>query len=190
MATQVAVLGPGETLFIPCNWYHATVNLADTVAVGGQAGASERGQGRCSSDIYGAASAAFAESATRGERWEIEKAYQRGEWACEVNQFNFNCAPHLASLLLRKQQGGGGSSSSDNKAAAVGVYTEAVGRYERLAAARLLNRTQLSAVLSHYSERLMQDPGFQGHRPAMELAGALVTKAVEADPLSGPSRGV
>jgi hypothetical protein len=90
----------------------------------------------------------------------------------------------MASLLRRKQVGGGGSGRgcSDDKAAALGVYAEGVGRYERLAAAQLLNRTQRSAVLSHYSERLMQEPGLQGHRPAMELAGALVTKAVEADP--------
>lgn len=30
------VLGPGDTIFIPCNWYHATLNLAQTLAVGGQ----------------------------------------------------------------------------------------------------------------------------------------------------------
>eukprot|EP00035_Acanthoeca_spectabilis_P030449 m.476788 g.476788 ORF g.476788 m.476788 type:complete len:473 (-) comp41799_c0_seq1:27-1445(-) len=30
------VLSPGTTLFIPCNWYHATLNIDETLAVGGQ----------------------------------------------------------------------------------------------------------------------------------------------------------
>lgn len=151
---QTVVLGPGETLFIPCNWYHATLNLADTVAVGGQASASERNKGRCVSDIYGAASSAFADSvaASRAGGAGAAVAYERGQWACEVNRFNFNCAPHMAALLL----GGGG-----DKAAAIELYSDAVGRYEWLAETGLLNRTQLSAVLAAYSERLMSEPGLK-----------------------------
>lgn len=30
------ILEPGDTVFIPCNWYHATLNIGDTLAFGGQ----------------------------------------------------------------------------------------------------------------------------------------------------------
>ena len=33
---QWVVLTPGDALFIPCNWWHATLNIGETVAVGGQ----------------------------------------------------------------------------------------------------------------------------------------------------------
>jgi hypothetical protein len=70
---QIAVLGAGDTIFVPCNWYHATLNLSPyVVAVGGQhehtrptadddgtgAGAKGPGRvgGRCAADVFGAAS--------------------------------------------------------------------------------------------------------------------------------------
>eukprot|EP01052_Picozoa_sp_SAG31_P062146 SAG31_NODE_21157_length_556_cov_1.242888_1_plen_111_part_10 len=31
---SVCTLKPGDTVFIPCNHYHATLNIGDTVAVG------------------------------------------------------------------------------------------------------------------------------------------------------------
>lgn len=40
LKTRHCVLGAGDTVFIPCNWYHATLNLGHTLAVGGQQPAS------------------------------------------------------------------------------------------------------------------------------------------------------
>lgn len=51
------ILMPGDVVWIPCNYYHGTMNIGDTVAVGGQY--SEESQRRsgivqedCPSDIY------------------------------------------------------------------------------------------------------------------------------------------
>ena len=61
---------------------------------------------------------------------------------------------------------------------ALALYEEAVERYERLADDGVINATQLSVVLAHYSDHLMTGNEWQGHRPALKLAGSLVSKAV------------
>ena len=125
-ALRVVVLGPGDTMFIPCNWYHATINLDDTIAVGGQAKV-ESGMGRCSADVYGAASKAYANSVSAlkrarklakegdggGEQVELllAKAAQLGEQACQINSFNFACSSHLAALSAQRQQQLGDSTA-------------------------------------------------------------------------------
>ena len=135
---RVVVLGPGETLFIPCNWYHATINLADTVAVGGQA-TDEGGLGRCPSDVYGAASNAYAQSASALRRARrssdgteraalLAEAAQLGERACAINTFNFACATQMGALL----------AIGGDVPRAVEMYREAAGRYGGWAAEGLL----------------------------------------------------
>lgn len=112
-ALRVVVLGPGDTLFIPCNWYHATINLDDTVAVGAQAN-MESGLGRCHADVYGAASKAYSSSVSALKRAQelanersgndklieelFTQATELGEQACKINTFNFACSSHLAAL--------------------------------------------------------------------------------------------
>jgi hypothetical protein len=131
-ALRVVVLGPGDSLFVPCNWYHATINLDDTVAVGGQA-TLESGLGRCPADVFGAASKAYSKSvsalksakklskkATAAATGEAERfigeATELGEQACTINNFNFACPSHLAALrATRQRQRAGGSKTADMK---------------------------------------------------------------------------
>ena len=58
------VLGAGDTIFIPCNWYHATLNLGHTLAVGGQQPATndkggESAPNACPTDTDAQANLAF-----------------------------------------------------------------------------------------------------------------------------------
>jgi hypothetical protein len=124
-ALRVVVLGPGDTMFIPCNWYHATINLDDTVAVGGQANV-ESGMGRCHADVYGAASKAYSSSVSAlkrarkllkegddgGEQVEelLAKAAELADQACQINSFNFACSSHLAAISAQRQQHAGNSA--------------------------------------------------------------------------------
>ena len=41
---QSCLLLPGDAIFVPCNWYHATMNIGETVAVGGQRVTTPHGQ--------------------------------------------------------------------------------------------------------------------------------------------------
>ena len=57
---QWVVVTPGDALFIPCNWWHATLNIGETVAVGGQQlqGKVVEG-GSCPKDLYADAAGAM-----------------------------------------------------------------------------------------------------------------------------------
>lgn len=183
---RVVVLGPGETLFVPCNWYHATINLEDTVAVGGQAH-METGLGRCAADVYGAASTSYSKSISALKRSKkaakkhdggeagtlLSEAAELGEQACAINSFNFACPTHMATLMARQSKDVDG---------AVKLYEAAAARYGAWVAEGLLAAAQLSAVLASYAEELMMSKEYKGHRAAMELATELVQQAVAADP--------
>ena len=57
---QHCIVNPGETVFIPCNYYHATINLEATVAIGKQ---FHRGAGMapsCHPDHFGCGPLGFA----------------------------------------------------------------------------------------------------------------------------------
>jgi hypothetical protein len=45
------VLHPGETIYVPCNTYHATLNLDETLAFGGQQPARLRGQSQSPGEL-------------------------------------------------------------------------------------------------------------------------------------------
>ena len=138
-ALRVVVLGPGDTLFIPCNWYHATINLDDTVAVGGQANI-ESGMGRCHADVYGAASKAYSSSVSALKRAQklanersdnddlieelLIQAAELGEQACKINSFNFACSSHLAALDGRQLKQPVGTAAA--KANALNTYVRSL----------------------------------------------------------------
>jgi hypothetical protein len=142
-ALRVVVLGPGDTLFIPCNWYHATINLDDVVAVGGQASV-ESGMGRCPADVYGAASKAYSSSVSvlnratklakggNDSHEQVEKllaeAAELGEQACKINSFNFACSSHLAALGTRRQRHPGSNAAA--KVDALQLYVLARNQHE------------------------------------------------------------
>ena len=59
------VLRPGDSIYIPCNWHHSTLNVAETLAFGGQA---EPAAALCDADADATAEANFAaaQASSRG----------------------------------------------------------------------------------------------------------------------------
>jgi len=58
------VLQPGQTVYIPCNWYHATLNIGETLAAGGQQaeGTDATGGETCAEDTDATANAQFQQA--------------------------------------------------------------------------------------------------------------------------------
>jgi hypothetical protein len=58
------VLQPGQTVYIPCNWYHATLNIGETLAAGGQQaeGSDATGGETCAEDTDATANAQFQQA--------------------------------------------------------------------------------------------------------------------------------
>ena len=58
---SVCILDPGDAVFFPCNHYHLTLNIGDTVAVGGVLdSAAAADADRCTRDIYATAAGIVA----------------------------------------------------------------------------------------------------------------------------------
>lgn len=58
---SVCILDPGDAVFFPCNHYHLTLNIGDTVAVGGVLdSAAAADADRCARDIYATAAGIVA----------------------------------------------------------------------------------------------------------------------------------
>jgi hypothetical protein len=155
------VLRPGDTIFIPCNYYHATINLEDTVAIGGQTGDVDwRGQS-CPTDQFGAATQRFM---TGGLAAVTE--------ACKLNPYQLQCVLTRSSLLVR----------SGDAAGAVTAITAAAKKYKALVEEGVLPSFGGSIALGALAGQLAKVPALQQQPGAMQLAGKLVHVALSLFP--------
>jgi hypothetical protein len=104
-AMRHCVVRPGNAIFIPCNWYHATYNLEPTVAAGAQADAP--GSMHCAEDAFGAAYNLFRRAGPPGARNVVALRA-----ACERNRFHHECAAYLAEAELSSASGDSGGDAA------------------------------------------------------------------------------
>eukprot|EP01051_Picozoa_sp_SAG22_P023375 SAG22_NODE_6003_length_917_cov_1.407090_2_plen_147_part_00 len=95
---RAVLLQPGDALFIPCNWWHATLNVGETVAVGGQHESRRRQPGDdadkpapCSHDIFNDAELRMKHATSITARAPAEAAELLGQ-AAAVMEYHVQCA--------------------------------------------------------------------------------------------------
>jgi hypothetical protein len=77
---QHCILGAGDTVFVPCNYYHATLNLGQSLALGGQQpfiGGHASSVVKCPADMDAQANTAFG-AATESIRQALERPDGKG----------------------------------------------------------------------------------------------------------------
>ena len=104
-AMRHCVVRPGDAIFIPCNWFHATYNLEPTAAAGAQADTPS--SAHCPDDAFGAAFNMFRRAGPVGAR---DVAALRA--ACDANRFHHECAAYLAEAELGRGGGGGEAAAA------------------------------------------------------------------------------
>ena len=158
---QWVVVMPGDALFIPCNWWHATLNIGETVAVGGQqAGAGPEG-GSCPRDLYHEAADAMS-AVSRGlqgrggklQPAEASEGLAAVATACAALQWNVHCDSLRAELLALAQRG-------DEAVAVIELLAARMRTAHKEQA--VLSSVQLSAVLDTLAESLLVLPNGPHH---------------------------
>ncbi len=147
---QWVVVKPGDALFIPCNWWHATLNIGETIAVGGQLQANVDG-GSCPRDLYAEAADVMA-GVSRGLKQrkvasaggtgalspsEASEGLEALAVACAALRWNVHCDSLRAELLAFAKRGD----------EAVALLLAVAERMRRAHTEGVLNSVQLSAVL-------------------------------------------
>lgn len=150
---QWVVVTPGDALFIPCNWWHATLNIGETVAVGGQQLQGKEG-GSCPRDLYAEAAAAMAGVSRGLQQRKAATATGRAATAalspseaseglgalavaCAALRWNAHCDFLRAELLALAKRGD----------EAVALLLSMAKRMRSAHAEGLLSSVQLSSVL-------------------------------------------
>lgn len=203
------LLSPGDTVFLPCNTFHSTLNFGDTVAVGSM---RTHGEDCADKDLHGADAAADAaaralslerdalEAEESGDGPLLAAAVKAKREACALARFDVMC-PVVLARLLRLQATDGEiayaeqrhSPRSGEAARTTADLLEAAGaRFKRVAERGLLPRMLLSVALSRYAEELLDLAlalAAQPEPPAPALAAelqrraqALLAASVESDP--------
>ena len=75
------LLEAGDVLWIPCNWWHATLNIGETVAVGGQHEGRPGEPPVCEHDLFNDAQLRLSHAATLVARHPAEAAALLGQAA-------------------------------------------------------------------------------------------------------------
>jgi hypothetical protein len=100
LGVKTCVLEPGDLVYLPCNWYHATVNIGTTVAVGGAVDASAGGD-RCARDVYAEAISAIT-AALPAPGAPVPHALVAAGVAAP---YNVECVVKSALVLARRKGG-------------------------------------------------------------------------------------
>eukprot|EP01062_Namystynia_karyoxenos_P079656 TRINITY_DN8441_c0_g1_i3.p1 TRINITY_DN8441_c0_g1~~TRINITY_DN8441_c0_g1_i3.p1 ORF type:complete len:546 (+),score=184.17 TRINITY_DN8441_c0_g1_i3:67-1638(+) len=164
------LLGVGQVLWIPCNWYHATLNIGDCVAVGGQRPTAALGEEQCAEDVHTATRQVLY--AARAGALPPDKELATLDDACRVAAANVHCAPLRAMVLARLGK----------KGAAVAAVTAAAGRYAEWWQRGWIGAAAASAVLAALAEALREPGPLGDYRPAEHAARALLWDACALDP--------
>eukprot|EP01065_Artemidia_motanka_P019833 TRINITY_DN23716_c0_g1_i1.p1 TRINITY_DN23716_c0_g1~~TRINITY_DN23716_c0_g1_i1.p1 ORF type:complete len:508 (+),score=138.17 TRINITY_DN23716_c0_g1_i1:64-1587(+) len=172
-ATGHCLLEPGEVVWIPCNWYHATLNLGDVVAVGGQRVLAQSGSEKCADDAHIVTrQALFAAQQPEGLPVPAESVLSTLNAVCRIVSANVHCTPLRAMAIAREGR----------PAQAVQTVHAAARLWAQWWRAGYTTAEVLGAVLSHFAEVLREPGPLELHRPAERLARLLLHDAVTLDP--------
>eukprot|EP00039_Didymoeca_costata_P004070 m.71173 g.71173 ORF g.71173 m.71173 type:complete len:572 (+) comp12220_c0_seq1:163-1878(+) len=174
---QHVIVYPGDVVFIPCNWYHATLNLADTVAIGGQVAESNWRMQRCPKDAFGAASNLFTRAnrelkvnGTKGSPRALEATKQ----ACSLNPYHVECAA-LESRLH-------GVMGDYQKS--IDVLRQKYMLFQDLVRKKIMSKTIASFLCGQLAETLLKTKEISSQKEARTLSAEIVKKAAELDKLN------
>lgn len=159
---QHCVLEPGDAVYIPCNWYHATLNLEHTIAVGGQTGKGAV-KAHCPKDRFGASFNLFRQAQSMAGAPDVAAATLKT--ACERNTYQHECTTALAMLEIRR----------GNAGQAVDVVTAHANRLVEQCRRNLLHPKIASAILFRFANVLLRGPGvaLRGAAKVVEMAAEL-----------------
>jgi tetratricopeptide (TPR) repeat protein len=179
---QHVLLEPGDVLWIPCNWWHATLNIGDTVALGGQKRKNDptRLKKHCAWDVYHSARDQTGRAVDIMRSSPLE-AVEILEASCGLMSFHLQCALKLFEARLHSGQ----------PAAAVTGLREVIELFEKVLSAGQLSTMQLSVNLDVAADALTQTRpqgafgagGAVLSAKAAELAASFLERAIELQPL-------
>lgn len=160
------VLRPGDVVYIPCNWYHATINLEPTIAVGAQAGHDAAIGAKCADDRFGASFNLFRQARAMSD----DRGGATLRAACELNRYQHECTTALAMVEMR--------ANEPQKAAKLLVHHAK--EHARWVRDGLLEPRVASAILARFANVLLRGTG--GSAPAAHRGAAkIVALAAEMD---------
>ena len=179
---QWVVVRPGDALFVPCNWWHATLNIGETLALGGQQQGPPPEGGSCPRDLYAEATEVMG-AVSRGVRQrqaeggalsaaEAQEGLQALENACAALAWTFHCT-HLQAELL---------ALAGKLEEAVAVVQAMATRMRSAHAAGSLSSVQLSAALDSLAEKILTLP-VEASVASTAAARALVDEALALEPV-------
>jgi hypothetical protein len=150
-------------VYIPCNWWHATRNVGDAVAVGATGDVEPA---HCAADRFADSEEAATRVAQEQANGNLDKAEVLLRKACRLAPYNIACVTSLALLLTEMNRP---SEAEEVLAFAAAKLTEA----HRMG---WLPAQPLSAGLLKLAEQLLALG-----RQSAERAGAVVAEAARAD---------
>ena len=139
------ILSPGDTIFIPCNHYHLTMNVGDAVAVGGTLDAASAAADVCPRDISALAASLVAPALPPTAEKPTPSALKRLtglEVAARLAPFSLEAIIKYGAMLAR----------TGNVVQAVNWFNESGTRYAALGKAGILAEAPLAAILEIFSE--------------------------------------
>lgn len=164
VALRKCLLKEGHAVYIPCNWWHATRNLGDAVAVGATGDVEST---RCAADRFAESELTATSVALEQANGNLEKAEALLRKACRLAPYNIACATSLGHML----------SEMHRPSEAEDVLASAAARIIEAHQAGWLPAEPLSAGLLKLAEQLLS----LGRRSA-KRAGAVMAEAARADP--------
>ena len=205
LGISTCLLNPGDTVFLPRNYFHSTLNFGDTVAVGSMRTHGEDCADKDSRGADAAADAAALSLSLERDAFEAEEsgdgpllaaAVKAKREACALARFDVMCPVALARLLRLQATDAEIAyaeqhHSADSGAAArtTADLLEAAGaRLTGVAEKGLLPGVLLSVALNRYAEELLNVAvALAQPEPALaaelqQRAQALLSASVGSDP--------
>lgn len=152
-------------VFIPCNWHHATLNLDDVVALGGQfAPGTSKALSGCPVDVFGAATERFGQAMVAMKKGRLGEAQANMQDACELNPFHYRCGVDKGRLNVLTRTEAGGLAPIKSMAR----------EYKRLRADGIISGASLATLLNTFAVELLTSPSHAGNKDALGLSMALL----------------
>eukprot|EP00040_Diaphanoeca_grandis_P030154 m.177793 g.177793 ORF g.177793 m.177793 type:complete len:589 (+) comp31910_c0_seq2:233-1999(+) len=161
---QHCVVQPGDVIWIPCNWYHATVNIGTTLAAGGQQNSHTWKGKKCAKDLFGGAHILF-------DRGRAAHDITTMQQACTLSYgLQYECALQLSRAYEK-------ANLPNDALAALQAGWDNIEGFLTL---KLLGKAPASSVLFRFAESILRTP-LSRQPMAMSLAAKLVERAARLD---------
>jgi hypothetical protein len=178
------VLTPGQSIYIPCNWHHATLNIGETLAAGGQqadgSAAATDGGLTCAADADATANTQFQQATA-----SITTAIALPEQDVEERAMAFAAGEVLLQQMLAETplrldgwlwRLHAHAARGDTKAE-TGIANDAASAFEAGVAEGVLTPLRATIKLVAILRQLMHDkPRVQGMRALLRRARAMASK--------------